>query len=1064
MLAQVNTQAIHTCIETVLQVVVSKSALTSMFYAFKHTKNGQIRDSCMQYLWIVLTNWTPAVLETLKPRIQECILIALSDASPLCREVGRSCYGLFIRLWPEKKAELQAKLSPTATKYLAALNFADNALETESQVPRRKALHDISNTMDNVVVVKKRKDCTGRPMDIPNDCASDNTSALKTEVAALEKAWHDSKQVIAHLNSENESLKADRESSQLQVRSLQTQVNMLETLVKDSDSSHERQAIESTATIQTLDEENRRLQHLLTSATKQVSQLSNQLRAALASPNSIESTARRRRLRAYSVDAASFQRPGTAGSKSPTDATVMPCQTSAPVKKSSSDDLQKLDNETTMIYQDMAAMSAAVENVRMEKAQLQEQVDSLLKQIESLERALQDVENDNAIEQTKHLNMEAEFVDTIHDLEHQLKTATCQNKSLTELLDASTSKEALMNDRVNATVEELQNQVAKLTKQKLDLETDRQNVLEEIHRIQADFSAKLTRKEVSLDRLKSENHMLQIKAESLQKRNEELQSIVKITEDAYYQIKEDVSSQSLEEVETMAGVKAENESLQLRIQNLLKQLDDAEASHEHLRALATEARNAFNEAETEIEHLKTKLQSEVCPSNTVMHRADVAEDALSKSRQDLSSQLLSKDEDLMKLAHENQSLQQKVDELLQEIDELKSCIKFTEDAYYQIQEDVSSQALDAVASVTPVKAENESLQSRVNDLLEELDERDRDNEHLRRQIQTLKTSSVHEISQVKGQLLALEQELHDVETQLHDAMEENHQLRSDMCNQSILDAEAAKKSHDDQHVLQTQVQSLQKQITELEALVAASRESNQKLQTDVGELSRLKLENDKLCIEVDALVDQINVFKSTQHAAAHSSTMQLKEELMILSAKAAEAQSDLKRVLSQEQAYQTTIRDLELRVQSLQSEHAQLQAELATQMSKQVDERAKLKFENQCLQARVDSLQRQLEDADSNRGLCDMDISMQDEFAIDLTQREMESPSNPLKPRGAEARISPDVEETKTAFQFTKTAASFGIGASRWNQDVSAFRDKGNLKAQRQLNDMNILKRWKPNS
>ncbi|RHY69786.1 hypothetical protein DYB34_008834, partial [Aphanomyces astaci] len=854
-----------------------------------------------------------------------------------------------------------------------------------------------------------KKDYMGRAIENPPH-EDDDTKHLSSQIATLEAALQLSKQVVAQLKAENESLRIEHRQSHVRMRSLQTQTTMLETLVKDADLDQQRQQVDATAAIQSKNDENRRLQGLLTSALNQVDRLSSSQWKPSACPCRRH---RSIRTRAYSLDATVGETCEEAKSTQSTDTTRLLCQ----VKSQPSNP----DDQTERLQNGLANMTAMVESVQVEKAQLNDQVDSLGKQLEHLQKTLHDVQVDEAFEQTKHLNMEAEFVDKIHDLEQQLQAATAENEVVTEQLATSASTYAALK----AEMDVVKSQLSKVTADCADLETDRQAVVVEIDRVRTELTSKLARKEVTLDRLKTENTMVQMKVEALMKTNEELHSIVKITEDAYYQIREDVSSQSLEEVECMAGVKAENDSLQARVQGLLKQLDAAESTNGHLRDLVTEA-------EADKEELKDNLQATVSQLDACQYRADMADDAVGKVRRELSSQLQAKDEELMNLTFDNQALRSQVESLGQRVDELQSCIKFTEDAYYQMREDVSSQALDDVASVAPVKAENESLQTRVHDLLEQRDELDHINQQLRHDVESLKST----LNQLHERETVMSQHLRDVEAQLQTTTEENCQLRSDLCSQSLLDAEAAEKSQHETQVLQIQVQSLHKQVVGLEAVLAVGREAYRKLQSDLDVQSHVKRDNDRLRVEIAALTDQLDALQAAEQAASSS-----KEELMVLSAKAAEAHAELKRVQSQASTYQHSIRDLEARLQSLQQDNAQLHAALATQSTKQADARAKLKFENQCLQSRVDSLQRQL--LDTSRGICDMDISMQDEVCIELTQRELESPSNPSKPT---TTISPDEHKASN-----KQPAPLGA-ASRWNQQVFAYRERGNLMAQRQLN------------
>ncbi|OQS05423.1 hypothetical protein THRCLA_02436 [Thraustotheca clavata] len=191
---KVNSLAIHSCIERVLKVVMSRHILSTFFYVSKNSKNGQMRDSCVQYLLIVLQNWTKQHLDPHRSQIQDFIINALSDASPISREVARVCYGPYSNIWPEYNEAFLQTLEPSVKKYLVkqaesaeksqtptTANSTDintpvvresstrNSIRQLNQGKKRKILTNITNTPDTI---KRRKNAilsklNSLPMRVP---------------------------------------------------------------------------------------------------------------------------------------------------------------------------------------------------------------------------------------------------------------------------------------------------------------------------------------------------------------------------------------------------------------------------------------------------------------------------------------------------------------------------------------------------------------------------------------------------------------------------------------------------------------------------------------------------------------------------------------------------------------------------------------------------------------------------------------------------------------------------------------------------------------------------------
>ncbi|OQR91014.1 hypothetical protein ACHHYP_05034 [Achlya hypogyna] len=161
---KVNSSAIHSCIERVLKVVMSRHILSTFFYVSKTSKNSQMRDACVQYMLILLKHWSLAHLDPHRLQIQDFISNALSDASPTSRETGRTCYSAFAIIWPEWKDSFLMTLDPSVKKHLArqlevvTVN-AHTASPRETLMPKaivtpqsqkRKILTNITNTPDTV--------------------------------------------------------------------------------------------------------------------------------------------------------------------------------------------------------------------------------------------------------------------------------------------------------------------------------------------------------------------------------------------------------------------------------------------------------------------------------------------------------------------------------------------------------------------------------------------------------------------------------------------------------------------------------------------------------------------------------------------------------------------------------------------------------------------------------------------------------------------------------------------------------------------------------------------------
>ncbi|KAG9415674.1 hypothetical protein AC1031_000058 [Aphanomyces cochlioides] len=1067
---KVNSQAIHFCTESILHLVVSKNALKSILFTFKHTKNGQVRDSCIQYLFIVLMNWPTNVLEPLKTPIQECIISSLSDASPLCREVARSCYGQFISMWPEKKAELQSKLSPNVIKYLAALKLVDSQDLENNQ--RRKALNDISNTEQPTS--KKRRYQNGRASDKMFDAVDKCTCKARFE--SLELKLKERDHTIVVMSKEIEALKTVLADNQLQIGSYQNRSEMLEVMLKTGEENKAKYLMDTAASMRNLEDENCRLKNHLVAAKNELDFLNKQ--------TSLFASTNHNRSRSYSADEASMYSQSNLGSTSlvnsslPTFKLVEISIPTSSRKKSPEAEDGKLEcsckhHEETDILNlratnaklneevlELNIMRQRMGTLLVENDRLQDQVKSLMSEIEALEKDLQKNNDSKNVEHTSmdHQKRVEEVANQVKQLTEKLEAAEEQNGLLKMELETLALKEIETAQQIFTQKSEWESKVESLTQKCLHLEDEMQNLSTAKTDLKLEMETQLAKKEHSLEKVKTENLMLQAKVESLLKANEELQSCIKVTEDAYYQMRQDVSSQSLEEVECMPALKAENEVLHSRIENLLLQNQSCDAKCKALHVSLDKASCEVEELTREIGDLKSDIRACELQKETLKLQIAAAEDKTSRVYHDFSSQLLEKTDELSSSRADNNSMHSQIQALLQRIDELESCVKVTEDAYYQMRQDISSQSMEEVASVVPVKAENESLQTRVQDLLQQLQNLEISNEQLCNEVICLRNMQQKYLS-LEDEILTLSQKLGEAERKMRTVVEENAQLRSDLCCQSLLDAEATDKLQNENDRLESEVKLLRDKITSLEQLINGEEEKSHRLQLAVEELTNVRDENDRLNIKIESLMEQLTI-RQTSDQASDEALSQLREELMMLSAREAEARAESSMMRTREESHLKTLETLETRLQVLEKHNSDLQNEIRAQSLKEIESRAKLKFENQCLHTQMESLQQQLNSLNC-QNLDDMNISMQDEMHIDLTQREtvLESPMNPSKPE-IDRGISPSFEESKANLH-SDPKPSF-TGSSKWGQHLFAFREKGNLKAQRQLNDANILKRWKP--
>ncbi|KAH7480029.1 CLIP-associating protein 1 [Phytophthora ramorum] len=151
---KVNTGAVNSCIEAIVEAVPSRFVLAPVLRVLDTTKNRDLRESCIHYTFMALEGWNSAVLERFRIRLQPTIAASLSDASPKGREKARECYWKYVLLWPDELERMNALLADGVKKHLKrSRNEAD--LEASLQPAKRRHLATITNTVSSKIAAKK---------------------------------------------------------------------------------------------------------------------------------------------------------------------------------------------------------------------------------------------------------------------------------------------------------------------------------------------------------------------------------------------------------------------------------------------------------------------------------------------------------------------------------------------------------------------------------------------------------------------------------------------------------------------------------------------------------------------------------------------------------------------------------------------------------------------------------------------------------------------------------------------------------------------------------------------
>lgn len=106
------------CVHSVLQHTHVTRGIPAITDLVAH-RSSSVRESCYEYLRVVLSHWPEAAMSRYAAEILGAIQTGLSDASATGRKTSRECFVLYRRLWPDKVARCAA-IPTTAVRRLTS--------------------------------------------------------------------------------------------------------------------------------------------------------------------------------------------------------------------------------------------------------------------------------------------------------------------------------------------------------------------------------------------------------------------------------------------------------------------------------------------------------------------------------------------------------------------------------------------------------------------------------------------------------------------------------------------------------------------------------------------------------------------------------------------------------------------------------------------------------------------------------------------------------------------------------------------------------------------------------
>ena len=139
-------------------------------------KSGSTRASAAECLVVLLESCDPERLQRRVKDVEHAIQLLATDANPQARALCRQIYGLYAGMWPARCASFFPTLSPTARRYLAAVQpverlYTHDDVEHQEDTPSPIATHPMITRVSRIEPRQK----TGSPTLVSKTQSTSNT-------------------------------------------------------------------------------------------------------------------------------------------------------------------------------------------------------------------------------------------------------------------------------------------------------------------------------------------------------------------------------------------------------------------------------------------------------------------------------------------------------------------------------------------------------------------------------------------------------------------------------------------------------------------------------------------------------------------------------------------------------------------------------------------------------------------------------------------------------------------------------------------------------------------------
>ncbi|WVZ59026.1 hypothetical protein U9M48_009235 [Paspalum notatum var. saurae] len=623
------------------------------------------------------------------------------------------------------------------------------------------------------------------------------------------------------------------------------------------------------------------------------------------------------------------------------------------------DEINTLKDSKNELQSEIQSLKGTISQLETEKngALLQhqqsvEQVSVLESQLSKLQSELEDTEQKVQLV-TQHLEQKEEEVNSVHiQLQDECNRRTqteatllmteglhsqLQEKmiTLTQDLDKSTVKlNELENSKLNLenTLKELKNTILDLNSEKDAALLQQEQSLEKA----SDLEAGLSKMQLELDKSEQKIQLLELEIaqknecvdslelslkDECEKRLQAQESLVSM-EKLYSQSQEDVSKLHVE-FEKQNGMLNELENLSYELKNtilLLKTEKDA-TLHENQQSSVriTNLESELTALKAELEKVEGKAQ---ILEQELRHKKEEA-DNLRISLQDEAQKRVEGESSLLMMTNLHSESQNEVNKLALEIEKLSGSLSQVENSKTDLENSVSN----LESELTTLKAELEKVEGKVQILEQELRHKKEEADNLRISLQDeaqkrvegeaslLMMTNLRFESQNEVNKLALEIE------KLSSSLSQVENSKTDLDN-------IVTKHAEEIHILREQNLSTELMINDLHRELDALKESNVKLQTDIGlhigeketlqrDLASQMEEKENLEGIHHTLVDEMDSLK-----ASAAINQKLIEQLQITNAK-------LKEVCAKNEVEKALLSEKVQEVEKLSEEYSLLENSLS---------------------------------------------------------------------------------------------------------------------------------------